>query len=88
MPKGRFYRILTGFLVILLAAIFLTYAAVISWALRDGLGPGVPNIDSEGLVAWQRFLKNFGPMCLIASLFGLSGLWLVSPIFIKNSPKK
>jgi hypothetical protein len=89
MRKSPSYRIFAGCLFILMTAIFLTYSIAISWVLRDGLGPDA--IDSQGLVAWQRFLNSVGPMFLVASLiaspFGLAGLWLISPIFLKNSRK-
>jgi hypothetical protein len=65
---------------------FLGYAVFVSWVLRDGLGPDA--IDSNGLVAFQRFFKSFGPMLLIVSPIGVTGLWLTSPILRRNSRER
>jgi hypothetical protein len=83
MQKVNSYRIFLGFLLILVAVIFLVYAVFVSWVLRDGLGPDM--IETNGLVAFQRFLKSFAPMLLIATLIGATGLWLAAPILRRNS---
>jgi hypothetical protein len=86
MKKGNFYRAFLGFLLILIDVVFIIYSVALSWALRDGLGPDA--IESQGLIAVQRFLRSLGPMLLIASPIGAIGLWLASPILYQNSRKR
>jgi hypothetical protein len=85
MKKGNSYKTFLGFLLILITVVFIIYSVVISWVLRDGLGPDA--IDSNGLIAFQRFLRSLGPMLLIASPIGTIGLWLASPILRQNRRK-
>jgi hypothetical protein len=86
MQKVTSYRNFLGFSLILIVVVFLGYAVFVSWILRDGLGPDA--IDSNGLVAFQRFFKSFGPMLLIVSPIGVTGLWLTSPILRRNSRER
>jgi hypothetical protein len=83
MKKSNSYRIFSGFLLILISVVFIIFSVVVSWVLRDGLGPDA--FDSHGLVAFQRFLESLGPMLLFASPIGLTGLWLASPILLQNN---
>jgi hypothetical protein len=69
MQKVTSYRNFLGFSLILIVVVFLGYAVFVSWILRDGLGPDA--IDSNGLVAFQRFFKSFGPMLLMYRLNNL-----------------
>jgi hypothetical protein len=86
MKTGNSYRTFSGFLLILIAVVFIIYSVVVSWVLRDGLGPDA--IDSHSLIAVQRFLSGLAPMLLIASPIGAIGLWLISPILWQNSRKR
>jgi hypothetical protein len=85
MKKGNSYRTFAGFLLILIAVVFIIYSVVVSWIFRDGLGPDA--IDSNGLIAVQRFLSGVTPMSLIAIPVGTIGLWLASPILRQNRRK-
>jgi hypothetical protein len=86
MKTGNSYRTFSGFLLILIAVVFIIYSVVVSWVLRDGLGPDA--IGSHSLIAVQRFLSGLAPMLLIASPIGAIGLWLISPILWQNSRKR
>jgi hypothetical protein len=86
MKKGNSYRTILGFLLILISVVFIIFSVLVSWVLRDGLGPDA--IESHGLIAIQRFLRGVTPMFLIASLIGAIGLWLTSPILHHNRRKR
>jgi hypothetical protein len=86
MKKGISYRTFSGFLLILISVVFIIYSVIVSWVLRDGLGPDA--IDSSGLAAFQQFLRGVGPMLIIAIPIGLTGLWLAGPILLRNSRGK
>jgi hypothetical protein len=83
MKKGNSYRTFLGFLLILISIVFIIFSVLVSWVLRDGLGPD--SIDSNGLIAVQRFLSGVTPMSLIAIPIGTIGLWLASPILRQNN---
>jgi hypothetical protein len=86
MKKGNSYRTFSGFLLTLIAVVFIVYSVVVSWVLCDGLGPDA--IGSHSLIAVQRFLSGLAPMLLIASPIGAIGLWLISPVLWQNSRKR
>jgi CDP-diglyceride synthetase len=86
MKRVNSCRTVLGFLLILISVVFIIFSVLVSWVLRDGLGPDA--IESHGLIAIQRFLRGVAPMILIASLIGAIGLWLSSSILRHTSRKR
>ena len=59
-------RSLTGIALVVLASAFLLYCTVLSWAMRDGMGPGSSALESHSSAALIRFLKEVWLFVVIA----------------------
>jgi hypothetical protein len=64
-----------AYLCVSLASLFLAFATVAGWFLRDGLGPD--SVESTGSLAWWRFWRDFRFALLIGVPVLLLGLWCI-----------
>ncbi|MDT5262454.1 MAG: hypothetical protein QOC61_1458 [Acidobacteriota bacterium] len=78
-PWFRMVRKFLGLLLLGLGTLVFLWGAFDSWMLRDGLGPD--SVESHGLEAAYRFVKDFSEFLYISIGFWVAGWYLLRRSF-------